>query len=707
MAFILSIVIFVLYCWLVINYSKSWLNTFKKQTILFKILYFSTLILPGLLIVILLKDERYIYFWDNSGYWIKAIRFNSDFFSNPFSIFDKIYESINHDEYNIFPNLFPTIINKIFGLDFAGYFFSNYIVFFIPLSFIFSNLCIKVLEIKKSNTVLLLPFICILFTPFLIPLRFGMLDIIGLIPIFIILNILVDNDYLKKKMDVKTSVIIGILLLLLLFTRRWYTFWVVAFFPSLFLINLFYSIRHKDYKIILVSSINLFISGAFLTIVLLIFFYPYFEMSFLKDYKDIYSAYRRQGPWDQIRNFLNFYGIIIIAFSLIGVYFLTKKNKYLSSFLILSTLFIILLFTKINNFSTLHHFYLVTPFLSVFAIFGFFEIAKKQKWVIVLFILVLSANNYVVFMHNLPSKFSPFSKISGEAKIREDFSTINEISDYLIRLQEDGSYVYCLASSYSISDAILKNTKLPDINAIPALFTTQHVDKRDQFPNNLFLANYVVVTDPVQLHLGEENQYLVGYLNNQILNGFLTNHYKTVKDYTIEKGIKVYIKKRLSAPTKNDIQEIKNFFKSKYPEYPNMYQLDEYLSQISSLKKGDAYGKINFENGNLVMNPGSERSSEISFSLDSTKNYQISFKAGFRNKEELIKNCNSQNDGEVNLTIYTNSHLYNKSYITHRKDSIYNISLSYTKEVRFEVDKGKNEDWCDWFQLSDFKITQK
>ena len=109
-------------------------------------------------------------------------------------------------------------------------------------------------------------------------------------------------------------------MLLLIFNRRWYAFWFVAFYFSVFIVNLIVAIKNKDKKIVYNTIINLGIAGIVPMVIMLVFFYPFFEMTVLKDYSDIYSAYRSVGIMQQINNFSSFFGIFIIIITICLLY---------------------------------------------------------------------------------------------------------------------------------------------------------------------------------------------------------------------------------------------------------------------------------------------------------------------------------------------------------------------------------------------------
>lgn len=86
-----------------------------------------------------------------------------------------------------------------------------------------------------------------------------MVDMLGLIIVFAVLKLLVDHDYLTTR-NYKTAMAIGLMLTLLLFTRRWYIFWVVAYFPTVFVVNVIWAISKRNMNGLVNSVVSLSIS---------------------------------------------------------------------------------------------------------------------------------------------------------------------------------------------------------------------------------------------------------------------------------------------------------------------------------------------------------------------------------------------------------------------------------------------------------------
>lgn len=126
--------------------------------------------------------------------------------------------------------------------------------------------------------------------------------------------------------------------------------------------------------------------------------------------------------------------------------------------------------------------------------------------------------------------------------------------------------------------------------------------------------------------------------------------------------------------------------------------------KTANITSGDGYRMVTFDDESTInICPGGNRPSEITFMFDKSDK-TLSFTATFFNKETLLSNCNPTRDGEINLYIKENGVVIKTIYLTHRKDENFTIDVTDKKEITLNVDRGKNEDYCDWFRLMNFKI---
>lgn len=703
-AILLSLLLLAAYAYVIFKFSTELLKavtTIKNKPL--RAVYYLSLLIPGIALCVLLKNEQFVYFWDYSGYWHRGIMFAHEFFTTPLQSLKGVYNSVRHEEYNTLPNVLLTPVNKILGLSFSNYVLSIYLVYILPFSLVFSSIIIRLHPDLHKWMKIALPFFILFFAPCLIPSRYGFLDAVGLVYMTLAMSILFRNNFLRE-LKIKQSVLLGLILLLLIFNRRWYAFWFVAFYFSVFAVNMLNAIINKKRNIVIPTIINLSIAGAVSLIIMLTLFYPFFEMTVLKDYTDIYSAYRTTPYLSQFKGINNYFGLFTVLISLTGLIISFKRNRTMACFFCISSLIIVVMFIRVNDFGGLQHYYLLVPFFLIF----FMEavvFASRNKYLPPILLTLLFLNCLFVFAINPASANNYiFSKTEGKPFFRPDYTEINKIADRIIQLQEQGSRIYCLASGGTLNEDIIKNIKLPDIqNPIFKLLRTQHLDKRDRFPNELFIANYVITTLPAELHLGAENQKVIAYFNESIMYGQLKPHYKIVEKFKLKDNVTAYLMQKVSGLSNQEINTIQDYFKKSYPDYKQMYTVHPTEMKLSSITHGDGYGEVRFENDSTAyIIPGSNRPSEISF-IPSQNEKTISFTTTFNDKENIKKSCGGDKGGEVYLIIQNGDEVI-KKHITHKEDQDISIDITPGKKVILTVNKGINDDSCDWFKLTNIKI---
>lgn len=703
---LLGYITILLYYFGIIYYSKDVLKVVREQKLLFQFLFQFSLVLPGLILLYVLNDEKYIYYSDYSNYWIKSINYKSLIKEGDLELFKRLYRSVNYDQYNDLASVPISLVGNVLGSEFSYYVFSIYLIYGVPTALLFSNLILKMTK-TKSLFILSAPILILTFLPFIFPVRFGFIGVAGLVIIGVALNIFFNSGFLKKQ-ETKKFIFLGFLLLLLLLIRRWYTFWVASFFIINFIVIVLSTIKSRDLKKLKFGFINLFISGIVMLGLMFVFFYPFFKLTFLESYSDIYSAFRTRSLSGHFRSFLNFFGYSSVLLFLLGLILLFVRNqKYILIYTGLSLLFIVLLFINYNDFGP-QHYYLVIPFFILIIPSIPLLVGQSRRLVILICLAILILGNFYISSFTEHNGLYPFfSKVRIKSLVRSDYDELLKIVKDIEMHYQQGYYTYCLSNNPLMNTSILQNIELPHkIVSSKGILHSEHVDKRDKFPNMLFKAQYLLCSVPFDLSAPQERQVMV-YFYNQIMNGKYKNHYSIVKTYQLKDETKVLLLKKIEGFSKKEMEEMKSYFKNMYPNYPHMYTIEPLLIQSNHIKKGDDNGRVNIKNELIDIFPGSKRPSEVSFFLDSTKNYDVTFKTEFRNRDQFDVEKN-KNYGEVNLNLYSDNELFSHTYVTYRKDSVFKIDLpKSSSQIKIEVDKGKNNSYCDYFQLVNFKIVEK
>lgn len=513
--------------------------------------------------------QNFIPFWDYAGYYVESLRGASDYYSGITSFFKQIYDSMQSSDYTKLPVLFTAPLIHRFGGGYGTYLIIIYNVFLVPFFIVISNVIQK---INKSALVLIF-----LFPPFLNPLLRGFLDSVGLLYIAVWIYVIYSDNL--DKINVKQSIILGLLTTVFVFTRRWFLFYAVGAFAAVFLVSALRLLWDKKYNF-KNMLLNLLITGGTTLFIVLVFFFPYFKRLIGNNLSDTYSAYMFGGFLWNINYFLRYYGYICFAFVILSIFAVVrKKTRYFTLFLIIQSVIMFLLFVRIQTISYHHHYLFATNVL-LLIILGVRSVPKFKKFLtgtVIVFFVFNCIYSYVPFKPDL----APYMTSKRFAPKTADTEKIISLCDALNKMNaEDQGPVYILASSEILNDDMLRNCKLPKIqNALNNHFGTAHVDKRDGFPNNLLLAKYIVVADPVQVHLGEENQQIIAYFVKEILSGENTPNLTEVYSESLADDVNIRIFRRDAGYTLDFLNKTKAHFESIYPDYPALYDVDFVYSQ--------------------------------------------------------------------------------------------------------------------------------
>jgi hypothetical protein len=586
----------------------------KKQIIYFLFIC----LLVNLFIVFFISKERYIYYWDFNAYWFWWQQLSDLFKSNPIIAVITLIHSIRYDEYNLLPLFFLVPFNFLFGNGRLAYILSIANIFAIPSIFVISILIERISQSQKKNFGFFISTLTIaLFPQFWIPILYGEVGVIGILIIGLIML-----NYIKKPIEAQNFsdlILIGILLTFLILLRRWYAYWVVSFFIALIIERTVFLLPKYRFKIknYMPAVKNIFIIGAVFLISFLVIALPIAKKMFFTDYSDIYSAYRSDNSLIHfIINFYSYFGFLFILLFILGFFksILNKKRRNLAMFLMIQFIIVFLFFSKTQDFAP-KHYYLLIPTMVVLSttfiidIFCFSSTKKITKQIFLsIFILILIINFSIVFIPEVSNKIENNFNIKIDyifpdrwyPLVRNDISEINNLVNVFEKdlWKSKDDYVYILASSNIFNDDILRNACLSKRNTILCgnFMATNHVDKRDGFPTQFFMAKYVVITNPIQYHLRQEDQRVISIIVENILNknSNISVHYKKL-DYIfiLDNNIEVFIYEKIESFNKSDLDELSQMFINYYPDKKSIFKINNTCSLIEERGIYDNIGICN------------------------------------------------------------------------------------------------------------------
>ncbi|MGQ3889252.1 hypothetical protein ACQUW5_09500 [Legionella sp. CNM-1927-20] len=566
-----------------ILYAVSYYYVLKNQILKrneINIIFLIITLINAFVYSIIIK-EKYIYYWDFRAYWNITEDTSNLIFNNLILTLKQWYHSILYDVYNITPSIFLSLPVKLLGTSYLSYVLAILNVFIIPCFFVLAILIQTIIrettekDIKLYNIFLVL----VLFPPVFNPLLYGYLDSIGLLFSSIILLIVYHDELIKFHLI--RNIVISCLLLLLIFSRRWYGFWFETFFIALTITNFIKFLMEKNYTWAHLKNylINIFFIGSFCFLILLCFFTPFLTRSLFNDYNFTHSAYKLGSLLFNLLGSFNYFGIGLLSLALVGMIFgcVYHKSRYWTIFTLIQMSLIWILFNRMESMGW-HHQYLFCNQILVFLALGIFipyiKLQKNlYKFLYLLAVISLLTFNFISnYFYHLNNKI--ISTHYQTPRIRNDIEVIKQIDNELNTLVKENEKIYVLASSYIISDEIFRNAFAPESrNPVPAMLYTHHVDEINGFPYQFFEASIIVVGDPVQYHLNPKHQRMIGILAKDLLSGKnIGAHYKLINDkYELDNHVRVRIYKKISDLTQTDVDYLLAKIKHFYPEHKELW----------------------------------------------------------------------------------------------------------------------------------------
>jgi hypothetical protein len=162
--------------------------------------------------------------------------------------------------------------------------------------------------------------------------------------------------------------------------------------------------------------------------------------------------------------------------------------------------------------------------------------------------------------------------------VRTDVAEVERLLGYLdAEVARRPGYIYVLGSSASFSDQALAFANLSlgtDFVSTGLILQGAHVDRRDGFPRSLLDSQYVVVANPPQVHLGEAHQQVVVIPTQSFIDGgnVARAFAKMPAEFQLDNGVSVSVYARVRPILDDEIAELSDRLRSKYPDRPDIYE---------------------------------------------------------------------------------------------------------------------------------------
>jgi hypothetical protein len=295
------------------------------------------------------------------------------------------------------------------------------------------------------------------------------------------------------------------------------------------------------------------------------------------NYADIYSAYQVSLS-DHLVRFWNYFGPFTLGLAAVGAIasVCTRQGRQYAAFALTNLAVFWLLFARVQVIEICHYlpialWMFVLLCRGVAATLSTLS-GPRLRTAVLSAIIVVAATSFYGTYYRLQgfgmkamAWVLPHDRIYG-LKLQNYGEYRHLVDDLLLQLAGNNDQVSVISSSLIMADDLLD--QLSDGKLHTRIIFASQVDKRDRFNPEELLAQYLVVCDPVQIHLNPAGQQVISVPAKLILagTGIGSAYVKLPRSYALSWNVKAYIYKKIRAFTP---EEVNDFFEQLYASYPD------------------------------------------------------------------------------------------------------------------------------------------
>lgn len=507
--------------------------------------------------------SRTVYVWDNAGYWAiaRTLAMEKDF---GYEQILAVLRSTLTEDYNYLLAYPISLIMRLFGTSRTVFLFALSNLYTLPALWGLNALGNSK---KWSGLVVVGLFPMLGYTGFV-----GFVDVaccgMGIWAYLI---------YTSDKPAVSRGVCSGALLVFTFLCRRYFLFFAASFGVAALVAKVLFD-RKKWW-----DFLALFCSCAFCSVAFALRFL--LDKVMAPDYGDLYSAYDL-GLQTDFFCFCRYFGLVmLILFLVAGLVDLARKEDRFKITMGLTQLVVcFVVFVQIQSHGQQH----LLMYLPALALVAVNALARAPQYMSAF--LAIATAVYCFFPKVQPLSIqdidSPdlFPSYHFYGPKRYDIEELQALCDYLDRLSfREEKTAVVLASSFTLNTETISSFRpsldLPEPEVKTVIQYHGTVDKRDAFNWNTAFADYLVVGDPVQVHLGEENQQVMAVLAHHILEGTGPGEAYRELDpvFHLANGVTVRVYKRLRPWYIEEYHDVSDALIKLYPEYKALYSIPKWI----------------------------------------------------------------------------------------------------------------------------------
>lgn len=524
-----------------------------------------------------------VYSDDAINYFAKQTLLFGSFGQSGFYGIHVLLESLLTADYKMFMNLFISVPYLFTGRSINAFMVCYAITCFVPMWFaLLMGAKYLAQQLPACHTALYYPLcmaVMVLWPMFLWPATHGMPDAFGLT--FAAVIALLCADYRFETLPWPRLLAIFAATFALILTRRWYMFWILAFYAVYVLAVLVGAVRRKTLGSTLKHMLLFGVPSAVIIVGTLL---PTFKTILTTDYADIYGAYYGGGFGNNCLGQLRTQGLIWLVLCAAGLVWLLycRSTRAQAIVAAAASLGAMVLFTRTQSLGD-HQSLILAPFylLMLFGLCAKLTQQKAKPWLrnaaagVLAVFLVVNFGNAL----RLPGKNVQTLALSSESldlTRRTDLAQMRAVTDFVLEhcTEDQTVYINMDSNGYSGTTFAYSDPAHPQLQTM--ILWESSVPSTHGFPTGIWTSEYVMVTDRV------DEGGIVGPINAALrTQSPAAIHYEYVTEFPLD-GITLYCYRRTARPDAEEADYFKQVFAEYDARWPEIFsqRIEEYMQSV-------------------------------------------------------------------------------------------------------------------------------
>lgn len=524
-----------------------------------------------------------VYSDDAINYFAKQTLLFGSFGQSGFYGIHVLLESLLTADYKMFMNLFISVPYLFTGRSINAFMVCYAITCFMPMWFaLLMGAKYLAQQLPACHTALYYPLcmaVMVLWPMFLWPATHGMPDAFGLT--FAAVIALLCADYRFETLPWPRLLAIFAATFALILTRRWYMFWILAFYAVYVLAVLVGAVRRKTLGSTLKHMLLFGVPSAVIIVGALL---PTFKTILTTDYADIYGAYYGGGFGNNCLGQLRTQGLIWLVLCAAGLVWLLycRSTRAQAIVAAAASLGAMVLFTRTQSLGD-HQSLILAPFylLMLFGLCAKLTQQKAKPWLrnaaagVLAVFLVVNFGNAL----RLPGKNVRTLALSSESldlTRRTDLAQMRAVTDFVLEhcTEDQTVYINMDSNGYSGTTFAYSDPAHPQLQTM--ILWESSVPSTHGFPTGIWTSEYVMVTDRV------DEGGIVGPINAALrTQSPAAIHYEYVTEFPLD-GITLYCYRRTARPDAEEADYFKQVFAEYDARWPEIFsqRIEEYMQSV-------------------------------------------------------------------------------------------------------------------------------